>query len=79
MWICRGQPVQVMYVRHSVCRQAGAYDQRLWACRGRPAQVMYVRHSVCRHAGADDQRKRSTYRVVSSSLFLACRWCGLAP
>jgi hypothetical protein len=64
------RPKQVMYVRHSVCRHAGAYNQRLWACRGRPAQVMYVWHSVCWHAGADDQRKRSTYRIVSSSAFL---------
>ncbi len=40
VWACRGQPAQVMYVRHSVCRHAGAYDQRLWACRGQPAQVM---------------------------------------
>jgi hypothetical protein len=42
-------------------------------------EVRTVRHSVCRHAGADGQRKCSTYRVVSSSAFLACGWCGLSP
>jgi hypothetical protein len=41
--------------------------------------LMQLAGSVCGHAGGDNQRKQCTYRVVSSSAFLACGWCGLAP